>query len=569
MSFSELIGKALIVVKADTKQAIAEIKLLSDTEQKAAKTRIDAMKSSDEAMERSSQKFGLAAAAMGAGWAIVSSSVKKYEEHLKSLGESGEEELGRLNQLTGGLAKAQDSLQIAIAKVALAAAPAAELLGKMAGHLGAIVGLASNMLTMPRISFPGGGSLPSVSGDWLTFGLQAPELGRMALEAGEEFFDFGAYGGRRGRYGWERGGISGWAAGFEDRARAGERRILDVTGASSPTSLASWLPGVSTADEKLIFAAEGRRDAARLIVRDVRNKLENAVIGVAKGFDGEAVKPSAEAKEWAKQRAIYDAVWRDVLNPAIGATSGRSRGAAGTGALDQYGRSLTGDGLTDDELLGLADDAGRSGNFDQFGEYAPTSLADLDRRMAAARQIAAGRAHRESMLEAVFGPVEEFDLYRTAWMGLESAVTAGLSAWIDGSKSAGVAMKEALSGFAKQLAGEALLQALRHGAYAIGSLALGDPRAATQHGIAAAKWGAVALAAGTFAKATSGQPGAGGAGANAAAGIGLGVGAASQRPVNLTVVRGDAFASDSPRYVARRTRRDIDNARMFADYEGN
>jgi len=146
-------------------------------------------------------------------------------------------------------------------------------------------------------------------------------------------------------------------------------------------------------------------------------------------------------------------------------------------------------------------------------------------------------------------------------------VTAGLGAWIDGSKSAGAAMKEALHGFAKQLAGEAALQALRHGAYAIGSLALGDGAAAAKHGIAALKWTGVAVAASVIGKATNS---AGASNANAAAGIGGGRGSSGgdRGQTSLTVVMGDQFAGDSPRYVARKVRRNINNARMYADYEG-
>lgn len=152
----EVLGKALVVVKGDTSHARAEIAKLSAEEQKAAKARIKAQEESNAALERGQQKFMLVAAGMAAGWAIVSSSVKKYEEHLESMGVTGERELQRLNAVTGDLTKAQNQLQIAIAKVAIEAAPAALELAKMATELANIVGGAAALIRAAK-DIPGAG----------------------------------------------------------------------------------------------------------------------------------------------------------------------------------------------------------------------------------------------------------------------------------------------------------------------------------------------------------------------------------------------------------------------------
>lgn len=153
----ELMAKQLIVVKADTSQAKAAIKDLSATEQKAAKERLEAQERDIAMRERSQKSFAMWAAAATAGWALVSSSVKKYEDHLVSLGSRGEAELKRLRDTTGTLTQAQDSLQISIAKVAMAAAPAARALADMADELSRLVTGAASLLDQ----IPGGSALPT------------------------------------------------------------------------------------------------------------------------------------------------------------------------------------------------------------------------------------------------------------------------------------------------------------------------------------------------------------------------------------------------------------------------
>lgn len=513
----DIAAKALIVVKADTSQAKAAIKDLSATEQKAAKERVEAQEKANAAYERSTQKFALYAAGGVAAFSILSSSLKKYEEHLKKLGPSGEAELKRINDATGSLTKSQDSLQISLGRVAAAAVP---VIAQMASMADALAGVAD-------------------------------AVGRIAAEA-----------------------LS--LPGVKQVAGNAWRLLPQGQLLTAASYLRSQLGGGGVneaAVKEQLAALDAEIEARRLAIEDL-GPLGGGQSGMGSGGNASGSNPfwqglgaAQKRKEDAKKRRSgptagdpYGAAWRSVSGD-IAATSGSYRGGGDLG----YGRDLT-----DAELLGLAGDAAGNDNLGRMGgDPLEAYRQRMDASIEAAKQMAGAQQQRESMLERIFGPVSEFELYTTAWQGLEAVVTAGLGAWIDGSQSAGEAMKTALHGFAKQLAGEAALQALRHTAFGIGSLAIGGPLAgatAGGHFKAAAAWGGVALAAGIIGGNTRPSTG---SNANAAAGIGGGrYGGSGTQQTSLTVVMGDSFAGDSPRYVARKTRRSMENARRYADYEG-
>lgn len=162
-----------------------------------------------------------------------------------------------------------------------------------------------------------------------------------------------------------------------------------------------------------------------------------------------------------------------------------------------------------------------------------------------------------SRLEAMFGPIEEFNVYQTAFKGLSGAVSSAMGAWIDGSVSAGAAVKKFIGEFLKAEAIELGVQALKHGAFAIGSLAFGDLRGAAQHGQAAAMFGIAAVAAAAGAK----QLGGGGA---SAGGAGAGAGGRAAPTISgtpyyngkqIVYVVGDSLGETSPRKAANKLQR--------------
>lgn len=155
--------------------------------------------------------------------------------------------------------------------------------------------------------------------------------------------------------------------------------------------------------------------------------------------------------------------------------------------------------LTDDLVKQLEDEAPDIEDaFEALGSNLTEMLGNLDEKIASGI-TAMGDADkkRKNFLEAAFGPIEEFNQYAAAFNILGSAVTSAMDAWITGSESMGTAIKKALAQGIKALASELAMNALKHGAYALGSLAFGDVRGAAMHGAAAGKFalGAVAAAA--------------------------------------------------------------------------
>lgn len=187
---------------------------------------------------------------------------------------------------------------------------------------------------------------------------------------------------------------------------------------------------------------------------------------------------------------------------------------------------------------------------DEFGrEVVFDTEALLKNRIkgnAAADKAASDK--RESKLAGMFGPLSEFSGYTMAFQTLSGAVGSAMSAWIDGSMSAGKAFKafvgEAVKGIAIQMA----MEALKHGAYAIGALAMGDAKSAALHGTSAAKFAAGAIVAAGAAKALGSSGSAPGVGGGASGGgASAGTSAPAQSGTQTIIAYGDSFADDSPR----------------------
>jgi hypothetical protein len=187
-------------------------------------------------------------------------------------------------------------------------------------------------------------------------------------------------------------------------------------------------------------------------------------------------------------------------------------------------------------------------------------------------RLAGERSKKSTFLESTFGKIEDFNAYATAFGMLTGGVTAAMDAWITGSMSAGEAVKKFIGEALKGLASQMAVEALKHGAYAIGSAAFGDFRGAGQHAAAAAAFGSGAAAAAVAAKslggsagatasggaASAGASGGGGKGASGASGGGSSEGSNDKRPI--VVVVGDHFSHMSNRQKAIYSQEAVDKA---------
>lgn len=172
-----------------------------------------------------------------------------------------------------------------------------------------------------------------------------------------------------------------------------------------------------------------------------------------------------------------------------------------------------------------------------------------------------GQEH--SNLAEIFGPIEDITLYADAFNMLTGAVGAAMDAWIDGTGNAGEAVRHLIADTLKAEAKGMAVQALKHGAYAIGSLAFGDVAGASAHGKAALMFAGGAVAAGlaanqlgTSAGDSASAPGGGGGGAPSTYNQ-------QAQPTGAIIVYGDSFADDSPRMRQRKAQQ------MLATATGN
>lgn len=191
-----------------------------------------------------------------------------------------------------------------------------------------------------------------------------------------------------------------------------------------------------------------------------------------------------------------------------------------------------------------------------LGKYGPGGADDA----RAYGQYNADKA--QSKLAAMFGPLEDFDAYGAAFQGLTSIVQSSFDAWITGSMGVGEAIKQMAGEVLRANAVELMGQAIKHGVYALGSLAFGDMRGAAQHGATAGKALAGAAALGALARGL-GAGGASGAGAGAGAGAAptgsAATGDAGGGGNTYVISYGDSFADDSPLNRQRNAQKMIDS----------
>jgi len=176
------------------------------------------------------------------------------------------------------------------------------------------------------------------------------------------------------------------------------------------------------------------------------------------------------------------------------------------------------------------------------------------------RQIQTGEANRragaKSKLEQLFGPIEHFSAYQKAFEALTGSVSAAMTAWINGSKTAGAAIRGFLGELVKGLAVQMAVEAIKHGAYAIAALVPGptfDPPAAAGHAKAAAAFAAGSVFAAAAARGLHGggdAPGASSGGGGAGGGSAAYAAPALPPPKQQVIVIGNSWARQTPRAQA-------------------
>lgn len=250
--------------------------------------------------------------------------------------------------------------------------------------------------------------------------------------------------------------------------------------------------------------------------------------------------------------------------------AGRRRGGGGRGGggarrptLEQLmqqagaGGALSLEGL-DMETLGREPEAMAIAQADKGADIEQQRyLEQLDRNRAYLEEREAQEKEAADRLVAIND---------TVFQALESAFSASVNAWLDGSMSMGEAALEMVKNVAKSLASEAIIQGLKQTALGLSALAVGSPTAAG-HFAAAGKWAAVGVAAGVVGAASGAfGGGGGGGGAPAAATGGPALTAGAREGAGTTVVIN--WGSSGLVYAADRAQLGRDISGMISEAHG-
>jgi hypothetical protein len=260
----------------------------------------------------------------------------------------------------------------------------------------------------------------------------------------------------------------------------------------------------------------------------------------------------AKLRQQAFQKA--QASGQEIEMPAMDVSRKRGGGGdSGPAFTINYERALSGQELLDAERKRVKAmlDANSQAISEAFGSggFDTSSIDSIIERSTRGDRYAEYNSRKtNSKMESMFGKLEDIDLYKTAFDGLTGAVTSSLKAWIDGSESAGRAFKKFIGSAIENVGLQMAVEALKEGAYAIGSLASGNLAKASLHGTAAAKHAAGAVVALGIAKSMGGSssasvPGGGSPGG----GYGSGANTYARPNAGAVIVYGDPFAMDSPR----------------------
>ena len=510
MGLGEILGfssKVIVEYKADTKDIKAKLKDLSGDERKFAEDQLKSAEARNKSLDQQAKGYGMLTAAIAASAAGLALAVKGIDAYGKSSEAAGAE----VKKMKDGIGAAFDSFAISIGKTVMAFEPL-------------ISGVASLVKILGDLHIAGPAAIAAlgyaISGN--------PKVAALLAAVGLAMQISSA------------AGVQASSAVDEELAEAGYRR--DAAGdfvriASAPKSAPVDL-GLTGTDETGLGGLSLTRMSAR-----VDNAIGQMVSG-ALGVD--AWSGGIKWNKGGKDESGYTVTSPFRTTGASGVRTGSGIGDVSVNQNEDAQRMGVANGSTLEALKkSLADGAGAvSRDMEKFN-----------------------RAQTESKLAGIFGPLDEFNAYTMAFDTLSGAVGSAMTAWIDGSMSAGKAFKafvgEAIKGISIQMA----MEALKHGAYAIGALAMGDAKGAALHGTSAAKFAAGAIVAAGAAKALGSSGASAGSGPGAPS-LGGGAGGSQPQPGTQTIIAyGDSFAEDSPRQRLLRAGRIVSRVRGTSGIE--
>lgn len=601
MGIGELVGRVLTVYKADTSDMEAGLKKLTGEQRKQAQAALDGVKAQNKAVDGLIKSYHDARAAAADVTAVLKASIQEFQERTRLSAAASSIDIGRIRQASGGLRSDMELLKLSVAGAQGAFRLNTQEMEKVAKGMRALEarGFDLNEVFAKTEKALREGAIDQLG----EFGIQISKTGDIAKDK-QALFDAlakqvrevgGAYDQsgdniRRAGVQWENtlGGV---------RSAIGELVVAMgplltefgktiVAAGQATAGIVALGAAIAQLPDQIAKSVPGGVEALRIAKTAIKtvvhpgaallegvDYLGNIRTGGG-GIDVDALTAEnlALAERLAEQEGL-DLGWgfgqRTWANaPAVRAA--QQRQAAAEEAAQR--RRGAGGKLADipDYVPNRIDLADEGANPYVWVTNHRSRLKEIADSIAYGQGINTAVDQRESTLEAMFGPVSDFEAYATGFKLLEDAVSSAFEAWITGSKSFGAAVKDALAAGAASLAKEALMQALRHTAYGIGSLAIGGPLAgasAASHFKAAATWGGVAAVAGGVAKlASGGQPsvGAGAPGGYRASGVIDHTGPRAEYRII-----GDVASDSSNRRKAREQRRLNNLAERFTRPSGS
>jgi hypothetical protein len=362
---------------------------------------------------------------------------------------------------------------------------------------------------------------------------------------------------------------AGWDNAKESMKKYSAQFIMEVADSALSLDKMDEMAGRVWLHESQAFGAfQSGIDSGRGQVR-YQQGMHNFAVGFNRGkqqvLDSQVIqmddlnvsRTDAERKQMAEEAVTREA--RAILRAAVASSDRNVASATGFGTGGSLGAAANtntydGYGVAND----LVGDALR-----RTDERDTAALAEQGSRES--RYAASSSSRTQSYLETMFGPIEDFKAYEAAFGSLQTATSSAMSAWISGSVSLGTAIKKGIGDALGALASQLMVESLKHGAYAIGSLAFGDVAGAARHAAAAAVFGTGAVTAATVARSLGGHasaaPGASGSGGSSS-GTSSGAGTADSGPdvrdhrTNaptggpMYFIVGEHFSQESPRQKA-------------------
>ena len=532
----------IILVKADTSQAKADLKSLRGVEKAAAKERLAELEQTNKGIDASIARWAKiaagAAAAVGA-FKLAQHAAKSYLEDVRLQAAAGSANIDRLRDATLGLVEADNLLAFAGKAQAGVWRLNQE---EMETVLHGAVALRKTMGTElnPTIDKLTEAIAKGSTRALKEFGIEAKDKQDALKQLSAMYRGLGGDAGLAGD-GIEAATVK-WKDAIDDLIGAlGELVMAMEPIIRGAATMAQGVAGATTSSD-WILQAMGRGELGQdnmMKYRALMDRREQAQKSSEALVNNQRMKMNASAvadafMEGFTKRVVHKMGGR-VSNGNVGDSGDplaaiNALAAGGGGLGSAFGNTFA---YARDQRAGFqaANAAG------QQGASAQAQLAGLDRTNKSIEEFTARMedvlrmeemvaARRQSMLQAIFGPVDQFNVYAAGFQLLQSAATSAFDAWITGSMTIGQAIKRAIAEGLRAIAVQMLVESLKHLAYAAGNAAFGNFAGAGAHLKSAALFGAGAVAAGVAARQMGAGQGAGvgGGGYSPSAGSYLGGG---------------------------------------------